>query len=107
MGSGLRVLKARPPSLIYPPLKILRFSEDTLNYGLQTHLIEGVEVRVTDIAKTVADCFKFRNKIGLDVALEALREAWRTKATTMDELWRAAKICRVHNVIRPYLESLT
>ena len=98
--------KARPPSLTYPPVKVLRFSNETLNYGLQTHLIDGVEVRITDIAKTVADCFKFRNKVGLDVALEALQGAWRSKTTTMDELWRAAKVCRVSNVIRPYLESL-
>ena len=98
--------KARPPSLTYPPVKVLRFSNETFNYGLQTHLIDGVEVRITDIAKRVADCFKFRNKVGLDVALEALQGAWRSKTTTMDELWRAAKVCRVSNVIRPYLESL-
>jgi hypothetical protein len=66
-----------------------------------------VPVRVTTIARTVADCFKFRNKIGLDVALEALQEAWNTKRTSMDELWRYATVCRVTNVMRPYMESLT
>ena len=63
-------------------------------------------VRVFSPAKTVADCFKFRNKIGLDVALEALKESRRTKKATMDEIWNAAKVCRVANVMRPYLESL-
>ena len=58
-------------------------------------------------AKTVADCFKYRNKIGLDVAMEALRDCWKQRRATMDELWQAAKICRVANVMRPYLESLT
>jgi predicted transcriptional regulator of viral defense system len=61
---------------------------------------------VTSVAKTVVDCFKFRNKIGLDIALEALREAWRMKKVTIDELWEAAQLCRVSNVMRPYLESL-
>jgi len=65
-----------------------------------------VEVRVYSQAKTVADCFKYRNKIGLDVALEALREGWRQRRFTMDGLWEYAKVCRVANVMRPYLESL-
>jgi predicted transcriptional regulator of viral defense system len=65
-----------------------------------------VSIPVTSVAKTVADCFKFRNKIGLDIALEALRDAWRQKKVTMDELWESAQLCRVANVMRPYLESL-
>jgi hypothetical protein len=65
-----------------------------------------VDVRIYSVAKTVADCFKYRNKIGLDVALEALREGWRQRRFTMDELWEHAKVCRVANVMRPYLESL-
>jgi len=65
-----------------------------------------VKVKVYSPAKTVADCFKYRNKIGLDVALEALRDCWRQRKATMDELWQAAKVCRVANVMRPYLESL-
>jgi predicted transcriptional regulator of viral defense system len=75
--------------------------------GVQKHSIEGVTVKMYDIAKTVADCFKYRNKIGLDVALEALRECWRERRATMDELWHYAKICRMANVMRPYLEMLT
>ncbi len=69
--------------------------------------MEGVKIKVFNPAKTVADCFKYRNKIGLDVALEALREAWRERRATSQELWKYAEICRVANVMRPYLESLT
>ncbi|MBC7918143.1 MAG: type IV toxin-antitoxin system AbiEi family antitoxin domain-containing protein [Rhodoferax sp.] len=97
--------KARAPSLIYPPLHIVRFSDPGL--GIEQKLIDGVvHIPVTSVAKTVADCFKFRNKIGLDIALEALRDAWRQKKVTMDELWESAQTCRVANVMRPYLESL-
>lgn len=99
--------KARAPLLSYPPLHIARFSGDALTEGVEIHHIEGVPVRVTGVAKTVVDCFKYRNKIGLDVALEALREAWATRRVTMDELWHFGKICRVQNVMRPYLEGLT
>lgn len=98
--------KARAPRLDYPPLRIMRFSGAALVEGIETHTIDGIPVRVYALAKTVADCFKFRNKIGLDVALEALRESWRAKRVTMDELWRYANVCRVGNVMRPYLESL-
>jgi hypothetical protein len=73
---------------------------------VQVYQIEGLPVRIYGIAKTVADCFKFRNKIGLDVALEALRDCWRDRKASMDELWEAATICRMTNVMRPYLESL-
>lgn len=69
-------------------------------------MINGVEVRVYGVAKTVADCFKYRNKIGLDVALEAVCEAWRERRVTIDELSRYAGVCRVANVMRPYLEAL-
>ena len=99
--------KNRAPSMNYPPLRVVRFSGKALTEGIEKHLIEGVEVQVTCVAKTVTDCFKFRNKIGLDVALEALNEAWNAKRVTMDELWRYAEVCRVTNVIRPYLESIT
>ncbi len=74
---------------------------------VQKRKIEGVEVRVYDPAKTVADCFKYRNKIGIDVAMEALRDCRKKRLATMDELWDAAGVCRVANVMRPYLESLT
>jgi predicted transcriptional regulator of viral defense system len=103
--------KARAPRLdnLYRsgPLRIVRFSERALTEGIEEQLIDGVPVRVTKLARTVADCFKYRNKIGLDVALEALRESWKAKRVTMDELWRYAWLCRVANVMRPYLESLT
>ncbi|TAH52771.1 MAG: transcriptional regulator [Treponema sp.] len=99
--------KSRPPALEYPPLRIVRFSGAALTEGVETHLIDGVPVRITSVERTVADCFKFRNKIGMDVALEALREAWRDKKMTMNELWRFAKVNRVTNIIRPYLESTT
>jgi len=99
--------KARAPQLSYPPLRVARFSGPALTEGVELHDLEGVAVKVTSVAKTIVDCFKFRNKIGLDVALEALKEAWRAKRVTMDELWHYGQICRVHNVMRPYLEALT
>jgi predicted transcriptional regulator of viral defense system len=99
--------KARSPKMDYPPLRIVRFSGAALTRGIEDHVIDGVPVRVTSVARTVADCFKFRNKIGLDVALEALQEAWRSKRVSMDELWRHATLCRVANVMRPYMESLS
>ncbi len=98
--------KDHPPRLDYPPLRTVRFSSVALAAGVETHRVDGTEVQVTGVAKTVADCFKFRNKIGLDVALEALREARREKKATADELWRYAKINRVTNVMRPYLEAV-
>ena len=98
--------KAWRPRLEYPPLRIVHFSKTALNAGVEEHQIEGVNVQVYSPAKTVADCFKYRNKIGLDVAIEALRECWQSRRCTMDELWRYADICRVRNVMRPYLESL-
>ena len=99
--------KAHPPKLDYPPLRIVRFSGAALTEGVEEHVVDDVTVRITCIAKTVADCFKYRNKIGLDVALEALREAWHEKRMTSDDLWRYAKVCRVANVMRPYLDSLS
>lgn len=98
--------KAWRPRIEYPRLRIVRFSKNTLEAGVMEHRIEGVPVRVFEPAKTVADCFKYRNKIGLDVAIEALRECWRERRCTMDDLWHFANICRVRNVMRPYLESL-
>ena len=99
--------KSRAPKMDYPPLRIVRFSGAALTEGVDRQIIERVPVRVTNVARTVADSFKYRNKIGLDVALEALQEAWRAKRTTMDELWRFAELCRVTNVMRPYMESLS
>ena len=98
--------KSLAPKLDYPPLRIVRFSGAALTEGVEEHVVDGVTVRVTGVAKTVADCFKYRNKIGLDVAMEALREAWHEKRMTSNDIWRYAKVCRVANVMRPYLESL-
>lgn len=99
--------KAHTPVMDYPPLRVVRFSAKALSEGVEVHQIDGVQVRVTSVAKTVADCFKFRNKIGLDVALEALHESYRESRIQIDELWHHAGICRVSNVMRPYIESLT
>jgi predicted transcriptional regulator of viral defense system len=98
--------KARSPKELGIPIRIARFSGKVLTSGIEQHNIEGVTVRVYNPAKTVADCFKFRNKIGLDVALEALRDCHRARKCTMDDLWKYAKICRVANIMKPYLESL-
>lgn len=98
--------KAHAPRFDYPPVRIVRMSGEAMRQGIEEVDIAGTTLRVFCIAKTVADCFKFRNKIGLDVALEALREAWRGRRVSMDELWRYAGICRVANVMRPYIESL-
>jgi predicted transcriptional regulator of viral defense system len=97
--------KARKPTIVDPPLRIVRFSERALREGIETRPIEGVTVRVTTPARTVVDCFKYRNKIGLDVALEALRE-YRRARRSIDDLTRAAEVVRVGNVMRPYLESV-
>jgi predicted transcriptional regulator of viral defense system len=97
--------KAWRPQVDHPPLRFVRFSERTLEAGVEEHSIEGVLVRIYNPAKTVADCFKYRNKIGLDVALEALRDCRRLRKCSNDELWHYAKICRVANVMRPYMEA--
>jgi predicted transcriptional regulator of viral defense system len=98
---------ARSPRIGEPKLRVVRFSGAAMKAGIEVKAIEGVSVRIYGVAKTVADCFKYRNKIGIDVAIEALRESWRGKRCTMDEFWRFAKVCRVANVMHPYLEMLT
>lgn len=95
------------PRFDYPPLRVVRFSGRALTEGVKEHVIEGVTVKVTDPARTVADCFKYRNKIGLDVALEALKECRRYRRCKIDDLWRYAKLCRVANIMRPYLEAMS
>jgi predicted transcriptional regulator of viral defense system len=100
-------VKARLPQMDYPPLKVVRFSGKALESGIEDIVLDGVvQACVTCIEKTIVDCFKYRNKIGLDIAIEALQEAWRSKRMSMDKIWEFAKICRVTNVMRPYLESL-
>lgn len=97
--------RAARPRIDYPPLRIVRFSGKALTEGAEEHAIEGVKVAIYSAAKTVADCFKYRNKIGLDVALEALRDCREQRKCSNDDIWRYAKICRVANVMRPYLEA--
>lgn len=93
------------PDVEYPPLNLTYVSGPAYSFGIQEHVINGVAVKIYSPAKTVADCFKFRNKVGLDVAIEALREAWRSRKVTMDELMEAAGIDRVSKIMRPYLEA--
>ena len=97
---------ARTPAIESPSLRVVRLTEPSLSEGIEIHSVEGVTVRVYSTAKTVADCFKFRNKIGLDVAIEALKDCLHQKKATVNEIYRYAKICRVSNVIRPYMEAL-
>jgi len=97
---------ARTPAIASPSLRVVRLTEPSLSEGIEIHSVEGVTVRVYSTAKTVADCFKFRNKIGLDVAIEALKDCLHQKKATVNEIYRYAKICRVSNVIRPYMEAL-
>jgi len=94
------------PRIDYPPVKMVQYTGAAYAQGIEEHERDQVMLRVYSVAKTVADCFKHRNKIGLDVALEALKEARERKKASADELWRYAKICRVANVMRPYLEAL-
>jgi len=95
------------PHMEYPPVRVVRFSGTALTFGVVEHQVEGTKIKVYTPAKTVADCFKFRSKIGTELALQALRECFREHKATMDELWEAAKVCRVANVMRPYMESLS
>ena len=98
--------RAWQPRLEWPRLRCVRFSGKALVEGVERYTLEGVNVQVYNPAKTVADCFKYRHKIGQDVALEALRDCWQGKKATIDDLWRFAQICRMTNVMRPYIESI-
>ena len=97
---------ARKPAIVSPSLRVIRLTEPSLSEGIEKQFVEGVTVRVYSAAKTVADCFKFRNKIGVDIAIEALKDCLRQKKATVNEIYRYSKICRVSNVIRPYMEAL-
>ena len=98
--------KLKQPRVEYPQLRIVRMSGPALTSGIERRTVDGVSVPVFGAAKTVADCFKYRNKIGTDVAVEALREGWRARKFKMEDISRYARICRVSNVMRPYLEAL-
>jgi predicted transcriptional regulator of viral defense system len=97
--------RAHKPKLARLPMRFVRFSGQALTHGVETHKIHGVSVRVTSPAKTVADCFKYRNKVGSDVAIEGLKAFLQKRKGKRDDLWRAAEVCRVTNVMRPYLEA--
>ncbi len=99
--------KTRRPNVDYPPIRFASFSGLNLTEGVEEHRTDLGTIRVYSAAKTVVDCFRYRNKIGLDVALEALREAKRDKKATVDEIWSYAERLRASTVIRPYLESLS
>ncbi len=94
------------PKISYPPVKMVQFSAEAYSEGMEIVERDQVKLRIYSVAKTVADCFKHRNKIGLDVALEALKDARVRKKASADDLWHFAKICRVANVMRPYLEAI-
>lgn len=98
--------RAWKPRIKKPRVRILRFSGEALTTGVERKVIEGAPVAVTNVPRTIADCFKYRNKIGLDAALEALHDGWKQKRFTVDEIWRYAKLCRVTKVMMPYLETL-
>ncbi|HEY6558649.1 MAG TPA: type IV toxin-antitoxin system AbiEi family antitoxin domain-containing protein [Polyangiaceae bacterium] len=99
-------VKARKPAIEWPPIRVVRFSATALAHGVEIHTLEGAQVKITSAAKTVADTFKYRNKIGVDVAIEALTE-YRRKRGSVDALMKAAAVDRVAGVIRPYLEAIS
>jgi len=94
------------PKYDNPPVNVTVVSVESFDFGVEKHRINGVEIKVYNVAKTVADSFKFRNKIGLDVAIEALKETMKSRKASVDEIMKAAKICRVDRVILPYLEAI-
>lgn len=96
----------RVPSFASPPVRVTRIVPALFDLGVEEHEIEGGKVRVYSVARTVVDCFRFRNKVGIDVALEALSEAWRSRRIDLNEVDRLAKALRVDRVMRPYLEML-
>ncbi len=97
---------SRKPKVDHPPLRIVRFSGKAFAEGVEHHRIQGVDVRIYSAAKTVADCFKYRNKIGVDVAVQALRDAWQKRKITAAQISHFAEVCRVTNVMQPYLDAL-
>jgi len=96
----------RVPRLATPPIRVVSVNRSWFDVGVEQHRIEGQQVKVFSIARTVVDCFRFRNTVGLDVALEALSDAWRGRRLDLDELNRIAKRLRVQRVMRPYLETV-
>jgi len=99
--------KARKPTRLPARTSFVRYSGQMLTYGVITRSMQGVNVQLTNPARTVVDCFRYRNKIGIDVAMEALRDAVRSRKAMVSEIDRAAEVCRIRTVIRPYLEALS
>ena len=99
--------KARAPRFDYPPLRVVRMSGLAMTEGVEIADLAGAQVRVFSVAKTVADCFKFRSQVSTNVAYEALKNAWTQRKATSSELVHFAKLCRVYNIMRPYLETLS
>ncbi len=98
--------RSRIPDITSPRIRVVVFSGDAFTEGIQKQTIEGISVNVYSPAKTIADGFKYRNKIGIDVALEALKEGMRMNKFTNEELWHSAKVCRVSRIMHPYIEAL-
>ena len=98
--------KVKRPRISYPPIRAFWLSGRAFTEGVETHILDGVSVRIYGPAKTVADCFKYRNKLGMDVAMEALRLCRQQKKATVDDLMKYARICRVEAIMRPYLEAM-
>lgn len=98
----------RTPTVRHPPIKIFRYSEESYNLGVEHHVIDGISVAIYSPEKTIVDCFKFRNKVGLNIAIEALKSYWlrKNKNPSVNAIMKYAKICRAEKIIRPYLESL-
>lgn len=94
------------PKIDYPPVKMVQYSKEVYEKGVQVMESDNIKLKVYNPAKTIVDCFKHRNKIGIDIAIEALKDAYGKNKVTMDELWHYAKICRVANVMRPYIETI-
>lgn len=97
----------RDPKIDYPPIEVYRFTDKSLTEGIEKHEIDGHTIRVYNPSKTIADCFKFRRKIGIDIAIEALQEGLRQKKATVKQILKYAEICRVERVITPYMEAVT
>jgi predicted transcriptional regulator of viral defense system len=98
--------KAWRPKIETVSLRVVRMSNAALSFGVESHVLAGVDVKVFSPAKTVADCFKFRSTIGMDVAIESLRDCWTQKKATADEIYEAAKVCRMSKVMLPYMEAI-
>ncbi len=98
---------ARKPRIQSPPVALIYASEPAYEAGIEMHMIEGVPVQITSVAKTVADCFKYRNKVGMDIALEALKQTLEERRATRAEIRKYAKVCRVEKIMQPYVEALS